>query len=117
MSAEGITPETLAASLAKMHIFPRLEGVPDPVVLLDEHSSRFFQPPFLKDIVDKLHPWEVNPGLPNRTHICQASDSMQQNESFKRELILAKRGLVQEKQRLPNWTHICQVSDSKQQNE
>jgi hypothetical protein len=96
----GITPEILAATLAKMDelvSFPRSEGVPPPFVLLDGHSSRF-QPQFLKYITDPRHTWEVCLGLPNGTHVWQVGDSKQQNGSFKRLLILAKRSLIQEKQ-------------------
>jgi hypothetical protein len=78
-------------------IFPRSEGVPPPFVLLDGHSSRF-QPQFLKYITDPRHIWEVCLGLPNGTHVWQVGDSKQQNGSFKRLLILAKRSLIQEKQ-------------------
>jgi hypothetical protein len=98
----GITPEILAAAFAKMdkiRLFPRSEGVPDPFVLLDGHGSRF-QPPFLEYILDKSHPWEVCLGLPNGTHVWQVGDSKQQNGAYKRELILAKRTLIQEKQGL-----------------
>mmetsp|Transcript_50208 Transcript_50208/g.92848 ORF Transcript_50208/g.92848 Transcript_50208/m.92848 type:complete len:263 (-) Transcript_50208:492-1280(-) len=65
----SITSELLARMMKKMDdldLFPRVDGGPTPVVLLDGHQSRLLQA-FLEYVNDDAHLWFALMGLPYGT--------------------------------------------------
>ncbi|CAJ1932978.1 unnamed protein product [Cylindrotheca closterium] len=96
-SSGGITPEILTLvedRLDELNVFPRGNGKPDPVILVDAHGSRL-SAKFLNYVFNKAHRWIVLFGLPNGTGFWQVGDSNAQNGNMKAHLVKAKREVLQ----------------------
>ena len=81
----GVTPEILVSVLEYLdekEVFPRSEGGPKPLLILDGHPSRI-NLDFLRYINDDDHEWFVNIGVPYLTHLWQVADSSELNGMFK----------------------------------
>ena len=96
-SASGsMTPQILVNVLKyldQLKVFPRKEGGPKPVIILDGHATRLSYD-FLKYINDKNHYWFANLGTPYLTHLWQVADSAELNGKFKTEWYRSKDHLL-----------------------
>ena len=95
-SSGGITGEILVEILDtfdKMNLFPRLDGGPIPMMIIDGHQSRL-DPQFIEYINDKGHRWKVCLGVPYATSLWQVGDASEQNGSAKTEWYREKAKLV-----------------------
>ena len=63
-------------------LFPRVEGGPIPMLIIDGHQSRL-GPKFIRYINDKGHTWIVCFGVPCATTLWQVGDASKQNGLFR----------------------------------
>jgi len=92
----GITSEMLAdifRSLDKLGVYPRGEGIPNPVLLVDGHGSRLDEP-FMEHIMGKEHRWHAFIGVPFGTGLWQVGDAKECNGTFKVVFYKAKQELI-----------------------
>jgi hypothetical protein len=92
----GITGDLLVEILSwldKNEVFDRVDGGPEPFLVLDGHESRL-SAVFVDYITSPEHVWHVNLGIPHATSYWQVGDSSEQNGHFKMLLGNAKKDLV-----------------------
>jgi hypothetical protein len=92
----GITGDLLVEILKWLDsnkVFERVDGGPEPFLVLDGHESRL-SPVFIDYITNPEHVWHVNLGIPHATSYWQVGDSSEQNGYFKTLLGNAKKDLV-----------------------
>ena len=83
----GITGDILVDILTyfdQIELFPRVEGGPIPVLIVDGHQSRL-DPKFVDYINNKKHPWRVCHGILYATTLWQVGDASEQNGMVKLE--------------------------------
>ena len=92
----GITGEILVKILTyfdEIDLWPRTEGGPLPMLVVDGHQSRL-HPMFISYINDKGHEWRVCFGVPYATVLWQVGDASKQNGKFKIEWYRVKEDLM-----------------------
>lgn len=96
----GITDTILVKILSyfdEKDVFPRKEGGPIPMLIVDGHQSRL-APSFITYINDKGHRWKVCFGVPYATDLWQVGDASELNGRVKLEWTKAKEELLEMKE-------------------
>jgi hypothetical protein len=77
----------------QIDLFPRVDGGPIPVLIVDGHQSRL-DPKFVDYINDSGHKWKVCLGVPYATTLWQVGDASEQNGFVKTEWYREKAKLL-----------------------